>query len=68
MAKLADARRSLVRAKEAAQERLLQLEVERREIKVSIRSLDAALKALDGPKQNNSKKSTSRSTDVIEPQ
>lgn len=64
MAKLADARRSLVRAKEAAQQRLVQLENERREVKVSIKSLDAALKALDGPKQDKSRKSTSLPTDT----
>lgn len=52
MTKITDARRSLVRAKEAAQERMLQIEEERREIKVSIKSLDAALKALDGPKRD----------------
>ena len=44
--KLADARRSLVRAKESALERLRELENERREIKASLKTLDAALKAL----------------------
>lgn len=46
--KLTDARRSLERAKESAQARLLQLEEERREIKASLKSLDAALRALRG--------------------
>lgn len=45
--KLADARRSLVRAQEAAKKRLADLDAERREIKASIKSLDAALKALE---------------------
>jgi len=44
--KFADARRSLLRAKEAAQARLQAIEHERREIKESLKSLDAALKAL----------------------
>ena len=44
--KLTDARRSLVRAKQAAQQRLEDLENEKREIKASLRSLEAALKAL----------------------
>jgi len=41
---LSDARRSLVRAKEAANKRLEELEAERREVKASLKSLDAALK------------------------
>ena len=45
--KLADARRSLVRAQESARKRLADLDAERREIKASIKSLDAALKALE---------------------
>jgi len=61
MAKLADARRSIVRAKEAAQERLLQIESERREIKVTIKSLDAALKALDGPKTDRKQSNANKS-------
>jgi hypothetical protein len=44
--KLTDARRSLIRAQEAAQKRLEEIERERREIKTSLKSLDAALKAL----------------------
>ena len=47
--KLNDARRSLVRAKEAAEARLQEIEDERREIKASLKSLDAAMKALNGP-------------------
>ena len=46
--KLADARRSLIRAQEAAQKRLKEIENERREIRASLKSLDAALKALGG--------------------
>jgi hypothetical protein len=46
--KLTDARRSLIRAQEAAQKRLEEIENERREIKASLKSLDAALKALGG--------------------
>ena len=46
---LTGARRSLERAKESAQARLQQLEQERREIKASLKSLDAALKALGIP-------------------
>ncbi len=52
--KLNDARRSLVRAKEAAEARLLEIEHERREIKASLKSLDAAMKALDGPSRRTS--------------
>lgn len=48
MAKLNDARRSLERAKESAVGRLEQLEDERNEIKASLKSLDAALRALKG--------------------
>ena len=44
--KLADARRSLIRAQESAKNRLEELENERREIRASLKSLDAALKAL----------------------
>jgi chromosome segregation ATPase len=47
--KLTDARKSLERAKEAALIRLHQLDEERKEIKASIKSLDAALKALKKP-------------------
>ena len=45
--KLADARQSLLRAREAAQKRLQELDRERRETKASLKSLDAALAALD---------------------
>ena len=48
--KLNDARRSLMRAKEAAEARLQEIENERREIKASLKSLAAAIKALNGPK------------------
>ena len=44
--RLADARRSLVRAQESARKRLEDIERERREIRASLKSLDAALKAL----------------------
>ena len=44
--KLADARRSLIRAQQSAKKRLEELENERREIKASLKSLAAALKAL----------------------
>ena len=56
--KLTDARRSLVRAKQAAQERLQQLDAERRETRASIKSLDAALKALNKSKGQRSNTST----------
>jgi hypothetical protein len=46
--KIADARRSLIRAKESAEQRLVELDKERREIRASLRSLDAAIKALGG--------------------
>lgn len=36
-----------MRAKEAAQQRLIQIEAERREIKASLRLLESALKSLD---------------------
>lgn len=64
--KLTDARRSLVRAKQAAQERLQQIDAERREMRASIKSLDAALKALDkskGQRRNTSTASQSRPDD-----
>ena len=44
--KLTDARRSLVRAKESAEARLKQLDEERLDIRSSIKSLDAAIKAV----------------------
>jgi len=43
---LTDARRSLTRAKESANKRLEELEIERQDVKASIKSLDAALKVL----------------------
>ena len=44
--KLADARQSLIRARTAAEKRLQELDNERREIRASLKSLDAALRAL----------------------
>ena len=55
MTKLADARRSLVRAKQVALERIDKLEEERREIKTTIKSLEAALRALDGSNAKSSR-------------
>ena len=49
---LDDARRSLVRAQQSAKKRLEQLEQERREIKASLKSLAAALKALGAPSES----------------
>lgn len=49
--KMTDARRSLVRAKQAAQQRLDALEDEKAEIKGTLRCLEAALKALSKTKQ-----------------
>ncbi len=46
MAKLSDARRSLERALNTALERMKQIEVEKRRIKWSVKSLKAAMKAL----------------------
>ena len=60
--KLTDAHRSLVRAKEAAKKRLEELDDERREIKASIKSLDAALKALG--RQNRRRVTSRRVIDV----
>lgn len=60
--KLNDARRSLVRAKEAAETRLIELESERRETKVSIRSLEAAIKALAVPAKKPAKQSSPASS------
>lgn len=53
--KLSDARRSLEKAKESAQRRLTDIETERREIKASLKSLDAAIRALNGRKQASEK-------------
>jgi len=44
--KLSDARKSLERAKASAQERLVNLDQERRELKTSIKQLDTALRAI----------------------
>ena len=51
--KLANARRSLIRAQESARKRLAELENERREIKASLTSLNAALKALGKTNRRN---------------
>jgi len=59
MAKLADARRSLEKAKRSALERLQQIEDERNEIKSSLKSLDAALRALQGNSTKKKRKQTS---------
>ena len=56
MAKLNDARRSLERARESALERLRQIEEERREIKSSVKSLNAALKVLEVTKSSAGRK------------
>ena len=53
--KLSDAKQSLIRAQNAAQARLEELDAERREIKASIRSLAAALKALEKPNRREPK-------------
>jgi uncharacterized coiled-coil DUF342 family protein len=59
--KLSDARKSLQRAKESAQERLKQLDSERRELKSSIKQLDVALKAL---RTDSDRRSVPSSSDV----
>ncbi len=61
MAKLNEARRSLERAKESAKKRLQQLDEERREIKASLKSLDAALKALRDTKSATGRKNSNAS-------
>ena len=58
MAKLNDARRSLERARESALERLRQIEEERCEIKSSVKSLNAALKALKATKSSSGRKNS----------
>ena len=58
--KLADARQSLIRAREAAQKRLEELDNERREIRASLKSLDAALAALE---KSSRRQTRSRSAD-----
>ncbi len=68
MAKLNEARRSLERAKESAKKRLQQLDEERREIKASLKSLDAALKALRDTKSATGRKnSNASSTEQLTP-
>lgn len=62
--KFADARRSLLRAKEAAQARLQAIEDERSEIKESLKSLEAALKALG---RSNRTRQSRDETSVQEP-
>lgn len=56
--KLAGVRQSLIRAREAAQKRLEELDDERREIRASLKSLGAALAALEksNQKQANRKR------------
>ena len=67
MAKLNDARRSLLRAKESEQSRLTQLDSERREIRASLKSLDAALRILGESKQAGpGKKPTATTTEVTD--
>ncbi len=67
MAKLNDARRSLLRAKESEQSRLTQLDSERREIRASLKSLDAALRILGESKQvGPGKKPTATTTEVTD--
>ena len=51
---LSEARRALLRAQELAKRRLEELENERREIKASLKSLDAAMKALNSPRDRRS--------------
>lgn len=55
MAKLNDACRSLMKAKESTQLRLKRLDEERRELKSSLKSLDLALKALGHKPATSSK-------------
>lgn len=60
--KLSDAKQSLIRAQNAAQVRLEELDAERREIKASIRSLAAALKVLDKPNRREPKTQAAESS------
>ena len=60
MTKLVDAQRSLKKAKQAALERLQQIEEERQEIKSTVKSLDAALRALQGNKPKSKRKLKSK--------
>lgn len=63
-----DARRSLQKAKESAQSHLVELDKERREIRTSLKSLDAALKALRGsePIATHQKKPAATTSEVVE--
>ena len=54
--KLDDARRSLQRAKEATNRRLREIESERNELKATLKSLDAAIRALGRPKASIAKR------------
>jgi len=65
MAKLNDARRSLERAKESALGRLKQIEEERREIKSSVKSLNAALKALVNTKSSGGTENSDMSEEDV---
>ena len=65
MAKLNDARRSLERAKESALGRLKQIEEERREIKSSVKSLNAALKALGNTKSSGGTENSDTSEEDV---
>ena len=65
MAKLNDARRSLERAKESALRRLEQIEEERREIKSSVKSLNAALKALCNTQSSSGTKHSDTSEEDV---
>ena len=65
MAKLDEARRSLQRAKDSAKKRLEQIDLERRELKASLKSLDAAMRALGGPKP--SRRDSERSIGSVAP-
>ena len=58
--KLADARQSPPRAQESTLRRLEELEGERREIKASLKSLAAALKALEKSKRKHATDQTAR--------
>ena len=66
--RLSDARRSLQKAKESAQSRLVELDQERREIRTSLKSLDAALKALGNSEQivTHQKNPAATTSEVVE--
>jgi hypothetical protein len=63
---LTHAHRSLVRAREAAKKQLAELDKERREIKASLKSLDAALKALGKPSQTRASNRSVADGDVAD--